>query len=135
MALPPTEINPEMLNKLLKKFGVASCKYVDVLGFEPDYLKTFSTPVCAVVLTFPLTPKIEEFRKKKAEEQKAKNLSSEVFYLKQTIENSSGLVALIHTVANNKAFVTFAKDSSLKSYIDKATAVSPEERGKLLEKN
>ncbi|XP_077333716.1 ubiquitin carboxyl-terminal hydrolase isozyme L1 [Lithobates pipiens] len=135
MALPPTEINPEMLNKLLAKFGVSSCKYVDILGFEPDYLKTFSEPVRAVVLTFPLTTKLEEFRNKKAEEQKGKNLNSEVFYMKQTLENSSGLVALIHTVANNKDFVSFVDDSSLKSYIEKSAAASPEERGKLLEKN
>ncbi|XP_077303102.1 ubiquitin carboxyl-terminal hydrolase isozyme L1-like [Lithobates pipiens] len=140
MALPPTEINQEMLNKLLAKFGVSSCKYVDILGLEPDYLKTFSNPVRAVVLTFPLTTKLEEFRNKKAEEQKGKNLNSEVFYLKQTLENSSGLVALIHTVASNKDFVSFSDDYSLKSYIEKiniekSAAGSSEERGKLLEKN
>lgn len=65
MALPPTEINPEMLNKLLEKLGVSSCKYVNILGFESDYLKTLSKPVCALVLTFPLTTKLEEFRKQK----------------------------------------------------------------------
>ncbi|CAI9600399.1 unnamed protein product [Staurois parvus] len=135
MALPPTDINPEMLNKLLDKFGVSSCKYVDMLGFEADYLKTFSKPVSALVLTFPQTPKLEEFRNKKAEEQKGKELNSEVYYLKQTLENSSGLVALIHSIANNKDFVSFANKSSLKNFIDKSAAASPEERGKLLEKN
>ncbi|KAM5191467.1 ubiquitin carboxyl-terminal hydrolase isozyme L1 [Mantella aurantiaca] len=135
MALPPTEINPEMMNKLLGKYKVSGCKYVDVLGLEQDYVKKFSKPVCALLLTFPQTPKHEEFRKKRAEQQKDKKPDSGVYFVKQTIENFSGIVAIIHTVANNKDFVTFGDGSLLKNFIAESAGASPGDRGKLLEKN
>lgn len=55
------------------------------------------------------------------------------FYMKQTIENACGSIALIHALANNP--VTWKRDSQ--SYIHKFVAenesLSPEERGERLE--
>ncbi|XP_018420243.1 PREDICTED: ubiquitin carboxyl-terminal hydrolase isozyme L1 [Nanorana parkeri] len=135
MALPPTEINPEMLNKLLEKFGVSNSKFEDVLGLEPSDVKAFTKPVYALLLIFPLTKKHEEFRNEQVKKQKDKKLDSKVYFMKQTLENLSGIVALIHSVANNKDSVSFGDNSSLKNYIGASADASPDERGKLLAKN
>ncbi|XP_040276487.1 ubiquitin carboxyl-terminal hydrolase isozyme L1 [Bufo bufo] len=136
MALSPIEINPEMLNKLMKKLGVLpSIKFVDVLGFEQDYLKSFSHEACAVLLLFPLTPQHAEFRKKQDDEQKDKDPDAKVYFMKQTLENSCGIVGLIHAAASNKDKLSFDADSALKDFLDKSAAASPEDRAKLLEEN
>ncbi|KAM3936852.1 ubiquitin carboxyl-terminal hydrolase isozyme L1 [Leptodactylus fuscus] len=136
MALSPMEINPEMLNKLLKKVGVLpTFKFVDVLGFENDYLKSFSHEVCAVLLLFPLTSQHEAFRKKQDDEQKDKEPDAKVYFMKQTLENSCGIVGLIHAAASNKDKLSFDQDSALKDFLDKSADSSPDDRAKLLEEN
>ncbi|KAM4809361.1 ubiquitin carboxyl-terminal hydrolase isozyme L1 isoform 2-T2 [Rhinophrynus dorsalis] len=126
------EINPEVLAQL----GVLdSWKFVDVLGFEEESLGSVPTPVCAVLLLFPLTPKHENFREKQTKELKGKEQNNKVYFVRQTIGNSCGTVGLIHAVANNKDKLTFADKSILKGFIDETAALSPDERAKLLEKN
>ncbi|XP_075715531.1 ubiquitin carboxyl-terminal hydrolase isozyme L1 isoform X2 [Rhinoderma darwinii] len=132
MALSPMEINPE----LMKKVGVLpTFKFVDVLGFENDYLKSFSHEVCAVLLLFPLSSQHEEFRKKQEGEHKGKKPDAKVYFMKQTIENSCGIVGLIHAAASNKDKLGFDKDSTLKGFLEKSADLSPGDRAKLLEEN
>ncbi|XP_069832600.1 ubiquitin carboxyl-terminal hydrolase isozyme L1 isoform X2 [Dendropsophus ebraccatus] len=136
MAFLPMEINPEMMNKLLTKFGVGpEMKLADILGFEREYLKSYLPKPCAVLLLFPLSPEHKEFRKSQACEQKDKKPDDKVYFIIQTKENSCALVGLIHAVANNKDKMTFDKDSVLKDFLDKTADASPEERAKLLEEN
>ncbi|MEE6462164.1 hypothetical protein FKM82_001514 [Ascaphus truei] len=130
------EINPEMLNKMLTKLGVSDgWKFVDVLGFEEESLGSVPTPVCAVLLLFPLTPQHESFREKQMEGLKGKETNSKVYFMRQTIANSCGTVGLIHAVANNKEKLGFAEKSALKDYLEESAALSPDDRSKLLEKN
>ncbi|NP_001090126.1 ubiquitin C-terminal hydrolase L1 S homeolog [Xenopus laevis] len=130
------EINPEMLNKVLSQLGVSGAwKFVDVLGFEDESLNNVLTPVCALLLLFPLTPQHENFRKCQIKELQEKNANNKVYFLKQTIGNSCGTVGLIHAVANNKDKFNFAENSVLKGFIEQTAALSPEERAIHLEKN
>ncbi|XP_066429245.1 ubiquitin carboxyl-terminal hydrolase isozyme L1 [Eleutherodactylus coqui] len=124
------------ITQLLKKVGVSpTVKFVDVLGFESDYLKSFSHDVCAVLLLFPLTQQHEEFRKKQDDEHKDKEPDAKVYFMKQTMENSCGIVGLIHATASNKDKLSFDKDSALKNFLDKSADASPDDRAKLLEEN
>ncbi|KAG8591008.1 hypothetical protein GDO81_007011 [Engystomops pustulosus] len=136
MALSPMEINPEMLNKLNKKVGVSpTVHYVDVLGFESTYLQSFPHDVLSLLLLFPLTPQHGEFRKKQDDEQKDKEPDAKVYFMKQTLENSCGLLAVIHAAACNKDKLSFDNDSALKNFLDKSADASPDDRAKLLEEN
>lgn len=64
MQLKPMEINPEMLNKVLSRLGVAGqYRFADVLGLEEETLGTVPAPACALLLLFPLTAQHENFRK------------------------------------------------------------------------
>lgn len=130
------EINPEILNKLMKKVGVLpTFKFVDVLGFEKDYLKSFPHEVSAVMLLFPLTSQHNEFRKKQEDDQKDKEADAKVYFMKQTIGNSCGIVGVIHATSSNQDKLGFDKDSALKDFLDKSAGASPDERAKLLEGN
>lgn len=125
------EINPEMLNKLMQKLGVCEdwC-FVDVLGLEEDQLSAVPKACCGLMLLFPLTQQHESFRK-----QQADGVSTDVYFLKQTVANSCGTVALLHVVANNKDKMSFSDGSALKKFLDDTAAVSVDERAKRFEEN
>nr|XP_033802755.1 ubiquitin carboxyl-terminal hydrolase isozyme L1 isoform X1 [Geotrypetes seraphini] len=128
------EINPEMLNKVLAKLGVTgSWRFVDVLGLESESLRSVPSPVCALLLLFPLTPQHENFREKQIEGLKGQETSPKIYFMKQTIGNSCGTVGLIHAVANNK--MELGDSSILKSFLAETSNISPEERASHLEKN
>lgn len=54
--------------------------------------------------------------------------------MKQTIRNSCGTIALIHSILNNLDSIHI-QEGILKSFHETAVNCSPEERGKLFEKN
>ncbi|XP_042326281.1 ubiquitin carboxyl-terminal hydrolase isozyme L1 [Sceloporus undulatus] len=134
MAWQAMEINPEMLNKVLSRLGVApGWRFVDVLGFEEDSLNAVPSPACALLLLFPLTAQHENFRKKQTEELKGQEVSSKVYFLKQTASNSCGTIGLIHAVANNQDKILFDEGSALKEFLNATADLSPDERAKRLE--
>ncbi|XP_053138799.1 ubiquitin carboxyl-terminal hydrolase isozyme L1-like [Hemicordylus capensis] len=136
MAWQPMEINPEMLNKVLSRIGVApGWQFVDVLGFEEDALNSVPGPACALLLLFPLTAQHENFRKKQTEELKGQEVSSKVYFLKQTASNSCGTIGLVHAVANNQDKILFDEGSVLKEFLSATANLSPDERAKRLENN
>ncbi|KAJ7414485.1 Ubiquitin carboxyl-terminal hydrolase isozyme L1 [Willisornis vidua] len=127
MAWQPMEINPEVLSRL----GVGpGWRFVDVLGFEDEALRAVPTPACALLLLFPLTEQHENFRKQQTEKIKDQEISSKVYFLKQTVSNSCGTIGLIHAVANNKDKVKLDEGSALKKFLDETADLSPEERAK-----
>lgn len=72
-------------------------------GFEPELLAMLPQPVEAVIFLFPIT---EAYEKYKAEEEARltkleQNISPDIVFFKQTIENSCGMIALLHSVASN----------------------------------
>uniref|UniRef100_A0A8C9QPV9 Ubiquitin carboxyl-terminal hydrolase n=1 Tax=Spermophilus dauricus TaxID=99837 RepID=A0A8C9QPV9_SPEDA len=136
MQLKPMEINPEMLNKVLARLGVAGqWRFADVLGLEEDALGSVPAPACALLLLFPLTAQHENFRKKQIEELKGQEVSPKVYFMKQTIGNSCGTIGLIHAVANNQDKLEFEDGSVLKQFLSETEKMSPEDRAKCFEKN
>ncbi|XP_071374088.1 ubiquitin carboxyl-terminal hydrolase isozyme L1 [Centroberyx affinis] len=133
MEWAPMEINPEMLNKMMSKLGVGgSWRFVDVLGLEGESLSSVPTPCCALMLLFPLTQQHESFRQQQADKVSG---GSELYFLKQTVVNSCGTIALLHAVANNKSKVEFDTDSALKKFLDETADMASDDRAKHLEKN
>ncbi|XP_054846180.1 ubiquitin carboxyl-terminal hydrolase isozyme L1 [Eublepharis macularius] len=132
MAWQPMEINPEVLSRL----GVSpGWQFVDVLGFEEDSLNSVPNPACALLLLFPLTAQHENFRKKQIEKLKGQDVSSKVYFLKQTASNSCGTIGLVHAAANNQDKISFDEGSALKAFLSATADLSPDERAKRLENN
>ncbi|KAG7485378.1 ubiquitin carboxyl-terminal hydrolase isozyme L1 [Solea senegalensis] len=118
---------------MMDKLGVGdSWRFVDVLGLEGEQLSTVPAPCCALMLLFPLTQQHESFR-----QQQVGNIAedSKAYFLKQTVVNSCGTIALLHAVANNQSKVTFNSDSALKKFLDETANMSADDRAKHLEKN
>uniref|UniRef100_A0A8B9PBT9 ubiquitinyl hydrolase 1 n=1 Tax=Apteryx owenii TaxID=8824 RepID=A0A8B9PBT9_APTOW len=77
----------------------------------------------------------ENFRKQQTEEIKDQEISSKVYFLKQTVSNSCGTIGLIHAVANNKDKLKLDEGSALKKFLDETADLSPEERAKRFASN
>ncbi|KAI4875186.1 hypothetical protein NFI96_023958 [Prochilodus magdalenae] len=126
------------MNQFLRQLGlVPSWQFGDVYGLDPDLLTIVPRPVCAVLLLFPVTEKYESFRLEEEAKLKAQGqeVSSEVYFMKQTIGNACGTIALIHAVANNQGHLEFESDSSLKAFIAQSSKLNPEEKATFLEKD
>lgn len=64
-------------------------------------------PVAAIIFLFPITDAYEEFREKEETHLKVheQNISPNLIYYKQTISNACGMMALLHSIANNDHLV------------------------------
>lgn len=60
---------------------------------------------------------------------------SEVYFLKQTVGNSCGTIALLHVVANNKDSMVFNDGSALKKFLDDTAGLSVDDRSQLFKEN
>ncbi|KAF0037237.1 hypothetical protein F2P81_010111 [Scophthalmus maximus] len=119
--------------RMMCKLGVGdSWRFVDVLGLEGEQLSAVPTPCCGLMLLFPLTQQHESFRQQQADKVAE---DSKVYFLKQTIVNSCGTIALLHAAANNKSKLTFDTDSALKKFLDETANMSADDRAKNLENN
>ncbi|XP_063130652.1 ubiquitin carboxyl-terminal hydrolase isozyme L3 isoform X14 [Rattus norvegicus] len=134
----PLEANPEVsaAGRFLKQLGLhPNWQFVDVYGMEPELLSMVPRPVCAVLLLFPITEKYEVFRTEEEEKIKSQgqDVTSSVYFMKQTISNACGTIGLIHAIANNKDKMHFESGSALKKFLEESVAMSPEERARHLE--
>ncbi|KAI9497261.1 hypothetical protein BDB00DRAFT_805702 [Zychaea mexicana] len=89
-------------------------------------------PVTAFVFLFPLTDNYEKHK----EEEEARltkheqNVCPDVIFFKQTIANACGMIALLHSLANNDSIVG---PGLFRNLIDQSKDMSPEERAEMLE--
>lgn len=125
----PLESNPDVMTQFLVKLGLSpDWSVVDVIGFDDELLAFVPQPIAALILLFPTS------QADSAEAGDA-SLVDKVFYMKQTIHNACGTIALLHAVGNNLDKMEIAEDSLLRKFFDATAAMSPEERGKELEMN
>ncbi|XP_074243698.1 ubiquitin carboxyl-terminal hydrolase isozyme L3 isoform X1 [Saimiri boliviensis] len=132
----PLEANPEVGAQFLKQLGLhPNWQFVDVYGMDPELLSMVPRPVCAVLLLFPITEKYEVFRTEEEEKIKSQgqDVTSSVYFMKQTISNACGTIGLIHAIANNKDKMHFESGSTLKKFLEESVSMSPEERARYLE--
>jgi len=131
----PIESNPEVMTKFLRACGMESSWAVcDVFGLDEALLAMIPQPTAALLLLFPMSKKYSEYcesAEKSIAECKDK-LPSDLYYMKQTISNACGTVALIHAVANNMDKVAMG-DGSLKTFLEATKDATPEERAVKLE--
>ncbi|KAI0675475.1 cysteine proteinase [Trametes maxima] len=132
----PLESNPEVLTKWAVKAGLVNSQahFEDIYGLDPELLGMVSQPVKAVILLFPITETYEQRRREEdlrlaTEGQHA--VDPTIFWMKQTISNACGTMALLHSMINSD--ITFAPESPIQKFIDICKEKTPEERAKILE--
>lgn len=126
----PLESNPDVMNKFLANVGVSSdWQIVDVLGLDDDLLAMVPQPVLALLLLFPTSEDLPEDGKSGNSDE------SGAFFVRQTIRNACGTIALIHAIGNNTDKLNFNDGSTIKQFVEATKSMTPVERAKALEGN
>lgn len=128
----PLESDPDVFNVYASKLGLPpSWGFHDVYGLDADLLAMVPQPVGALILIFPLTPQIEHAL---AETDAPPAMDDDsVLWLKQTIPNACGTIAMLHAVANSPARDALAPEAPLAALLAAAQRVSPSKRPDALE--
>lgn len=100
---------------------------VDVIGFDPDLLAFLPQPIVAIILLYPFD------KNDGGKEKGIETVPSGVYYMKQTIGNACGTIALIHAVGNARDVITFQPGSVLDSFFKETESMTPAERANRLE--
>ncbi|XP_071949448.1 ubiquitin carboxyl-terminal hydrolase isozyme L3-like isoform X3 [Antedon mediterranea] len=124
----PLESNPDFAQKL----GMPKeWQYVDI--YSLDLLDIVPKPVAAVLILFPISKKYEDFCKEEQTKikQDGQEVSPNLMFIKQTIGNACGTIALLHSIANNTEKMQLS--GFLSNFIEKTKSMTPEERASFLE--
>jgi ubiquitin carboxyl-terminal hydrolase L3 len=132
----PLEGNPEVLNKYIKNLGVKNDNYefVEIIGFDEELLEFVPQPVSAVLLIFPITEDHEQHRHKEFEEAEHSppDYSQAIYFLKQTVGNACGSIAVIHAIANNLEKFQLDLHKPLAQFLETTKLMTPEQRAEHL---
>jgi len=105
----PIESDPQILTKLMHRLGVQQnfC-FDDVL----DYKEESQQPALALIVIFPESQN-DELEKAIVEVKRAPIITDNIKFLRQTIDNSCGLIAILHCVLNTVAAHSIRHNSIL----------------------
>ncbi|KAJ3061284.1 Ubiquitin carboxyl-terminal hydrolase isozyme L3 [Podochytrium sp. JEL0797] len=132
----PLESNPEVMNDFLAKLGLPSennVSFSDVWGLDPDALAFLPQPIKALLLLFPCSAV-----------DKGAPIGTVVpaaslpehpdapFFIKQTIGNACGTMAILHAIANNRNTLDMGS-GAMHNIMTRLTPLSPAERAAALE--
>ena len=126
----PMESNPDVWNKFLKEMGVSGAwEFTDVFGLVPELLMMVPQPVAAVILLYPISENTEKLGKEKLEG--TKEVSDNVFFMRQTVGNACGTVGILHSLLNNSDVISIGE--TLAKFQSDCSTVDATERAALLE--
>ncbi|XP_017635305.1 ubiquitin carboxyl-terminal hydrolase 3 [Gossypium arboreum] len=130
----PLEANPDVMNQFLWGLGLpeneAEC--CDVYGLEDELLAMVPQPVLAVLFLFPITSQTEEERL--GQDNEKRDVSSKVYFMKQTVGNACGTIGLLHGVGNVTSEIKLQEGSYLDRFLKSTASMDPLERAAFLEK-
>jgi len=138
----PVESNPDVFNELAEKLGWPVDRFVfqDLLSMEEWALAMVPLPCLAVAMLYEITAAQEAHRE--AEELIRASQPSPAdppFWMKQTIPNACGTIALLHACVNlcreGGGDIELREESWLAKYAKEAIPLSPLERVALVEKD
>jgi len=96
------ESNPIVLNNYLEKLGLDISIYCinDVLSTEEWAIEMVMKPIIAIIFLYPVKNHTDEYMKIENENiiQHGQIISENIFYMKQTIGNACGTIALLHAI-------------------------------------
>ena len=132
------ESDPEIMNLYSRKLGLDTTlfSFHDVLSIEEWGLSMVPRPVLAVLMLFPVKDASEAFA---ADEQRridaaGQSVSDRVFYMKQTVGNACGTIAILHALLNGRdRGLVFESSSYLTSFLQGTQEKSPEAIAEYLE--
>lgn len=134
----PLEANPEVMDEFMRPLGVSGgASFHDVYGFDEDLLAMVPHPVLAVLFLYPITPQTEAASQEEVESitKDGQHVSKNVFFIRQTVGNACGTIALLHSLGNNRKSVQLRSGSYLAMFFEKTSEMTADERAKYLEED
>jgi ubiquitin carboxyl-terminal hydrolase L3 len=133
MPWTPLEANPEVLTRYTEAIGLdlGPFEFCDVYGLDEEMLSMVNGPVHALILVFPVTDLTEAASKAQDEAMQAPDPCP--FFLKQTIGNACGTIALLHLAGNSQGTLDIRAGSFLDLFLKGTAEMTPDARGKYLE--
>ncbi|OQO10759.1 hypothetical protein B0A48_04059 [Cryoendolithus antarcticus] len=132
----PLENNPEVFTSLIHSLGVSSAlEFHDVYSLtDPDLLSFIPRPVHALIFIAPgsVYYRLHDKGKPKVLTYTGHGQEEPVWWCKQTIGHSCGLMALLHSIANGEAKKHVASDSLAGRLLAESTPLPPMERAAVL---
>ena len=100
----PLESNPDVMKDYADSLGlkVDKLQFSDVMSTEEWALDMVPRPVYAVIMVYPIKD-ITEARRAEQKEKILKDgqiVSDKVYYMKQTVPNACGTIAILHAIGN-----------------------------------
>ncbi|KAG8486636.1 hypothetical protein CXB51_020054 [Gossypium anomalum] len=131
----PLEANPDVMNQFLWGLGLpeSEAECCDVYGLDDELLAMVPQPVLAVLFLYPITSQTEEERLQQDNEKR--DVSSKVYFMKQTVGNACGTIGLLHSVGNITSEIKLQEGSFLDRFFKSTAAMDPLERAAFLEKD
>eukprot|EP00775_Hariotina_reticulata_P001552 gene1552-1891_t len=133
----PLESNPEVMTEFASRIGLDTSQvaFHDIFGLDPELLAMVPQPVLAVLLLFPITQASEEADKQAdaARGDAASSYPQQLYYMKQTIGNACGTIAMLHSFGNNLDKLSIAPGSFLERFFAATQPMTPADRGVYLE--
>eukprot|EP01057_Protomagalhaensia_wolfi_P000573 Protomagalhaensia_wolfi_Nauph_80__572@NODE_1323_length_1588_cov_206_437702_g1022_i0_p1_GENE_NODE_1323_length_1588_cov_206_437702_g1022_i0NODE_1323_length_1588_cov_206_437702_g1022_i0_p1_ORF_typecomplete_len230_score52_12Peptidase_C12/PF01088_21/1_4e50Josephin/PF02099_17/0_068_NODE_1323_length_1588_cov_206_437702_g1022_i05301219 len=135
----PLESNPEVFKEYVSKLeGPGDIEFHDLVAFEEWALELLPGPLLAVIFVLPLTT---DMQRRYQDEGLLKKIQKEeetqgVWFLKQTVPNACGTVAMLHTLMNLRGVGgkhEFSEDGALGMLEKSMKGKSAIERAKVLE--
>jgi len=132
----PLESNPEPFNEWATKAGLLTTfdEFGDIYGLDDELLDLVPQPVKAVILLFPLT---DDFKTKrdaryaqKLEQLGTGHIDPTIVWIKQTIGNACGTMAMLHALLNSP--VQLKPLSPLSEFMEQCKSKTPLQRAELL---
>ncbi|KAL7748990.1 ubiquitinyl hydrolase 1 [Sorochytrium milnesiophthora] len=124
------ESNPEVMNQFIHSLGVSRAwEFCDIYGLDEELL-SMVPPSCAVILLFPITEKYEEFRRQEEAtlQSAGQSVSPSAWFIRQTIGNACGTIAVLHALANNSDRLHIDPESALARLLAQTRSMTPTER-------
>uniref|UniRef100_A0A1I8G944 Ubiquitin carboxyl-terminal hydrolase n=1 Tax=Macrostomum lignano TaxID=282301 RepID=A0A1I8G944_9PLAT len=126
----PLHFFKQVLNKYAHSLGLSTqWNFMDVFSLDKELLDMLPKPVACLLFIYPITDKSEAA----PIGEKLPASTEGVYFMKQTVSNACGTVALLHAIANKRDQLQIEKDSTLDKFFAKTKDSTPEERAKIME--
>lgn len=132
MSVTPLSNDPESIADYAASLGLdpTTFEISEVFSFDPELLQMLPPNIVAFILLFPCPSKDSPLAHRQVAAPSPD--APKPWFTKQTIENSCGTIALLHSIVNNKARFTITEDSWLSRFLPNCENLSPDEIGELL---
>ncbi|KAJ7577024.1 hypothetical protein C8J56DRAFT_837044 [Mycena floridula] len=135
----PLESNPAVFTNLIRNLGVESLEFQDVLSVDdPELLAMVTRPALALIYIGPESDNYTDYLTKDEAERpvyQGQGASDPILFIKQTIGNACGTMAILHSLFNGRARSHILPESVLDRLLRTLEPLGPSERSRILEES